>query len=1145
MLAAERERLRQIRSFPSLVKFLRDDLDWPIETEDFDDLTFDYDPEELGIDAQTAAKIENIKQLRPLITDQPWGIFFVKFEPKRLPVVALRRILGKLVIKKRSSANRSDLPAWELHDLLFISSYGEGDQREITFAHFKENGSSGDLPTLRVLGWDGADAALHLDHVHQTLTDKLRWPDDGDDLDAWRDNWSSAFTLRHREVVTTSRHLAIELADLACDIRKRANTVLAVESETGPLRKLMTGFKEALIHDLSEDDFADMYAQTIAYGLLSARVSRPAGLVAENLADMVPNTNPFLKEMMETFIKVGGRRWSKSEGRLIGIDFDELGVNDVVDLLRDAKMEAVLRDFDNRNPEEDPVIHFYESFLKEYDPKKRLQRGVFYTPKPVVMFIVRRVDEMLRSEFGLEDGLADTTTWGEMVERHEGVEIPDGAKPGDSFVQILDPATGTGTFLVEVIDIVHKTMTKKWEAAGHMPLEFSRLWNEYVPKYLLPRLHGYELLMAPYAIAHMKIGLKLYETGYRFGSAERARVYLTNSLEPPQDFSDRLAFAVPALAHEAHAVNGIKRRPRFTVVVGNPPYSQMSQNLGEEQRELVAPYRFVDGIRIVERGAITFERNLQDDYIKFIRLAEIAVAVTGLGVCGLITNHAYLTNITLRGMRQHLFNTFHDLRILDLHGNSKIHERAPDGILDQNVFEIQQGVAISLLLLLPQSVIHKACYAELWGSSANKFDAMLSGADLLSGDTVQPQSPDYYLVPRNYELAAEYGEYSPLTEIFPLYGSAITTARDSIVVDFEAEPIVRRVEMFQDQSLSDAALISTLNISDSAIWTLNDARDALETVTAREHLVPVSYRPFDTRQLFYHDSLVSSPRHPTMSHMRARTSIALAVCRQQGVPGFRHAFVSRILFDEGLVSNRSREKTACFPLYLSNGESSELLVNNAVRVNLAGSVIHKLCGQFALTWKQAKRGSLEQDGSLGPEDVLSYVYAILHSRAYRSRYEAFLKSDFPNIPLAPEFNLFRALGELGGELVALHLMESPKLDDHITTLVGSGELRVEKVSYSDETVWFGKPKTRGVRGVPEEVWTFHIGGYQVCEKWLKDRQAKGGKNPRPGRVLTDEDIDHYQRIVVALNETIRLMGEIDEVIGQHGGWPDAFQTGAD
>ncbi len=327
----QRDTLRNIRTFPQLIKFLRDELDWPIESEDFEELTFDYTAEELGIDTASAAKIQEIKRLRPLSASQPWGIFFVKFEPKRLPVVALRRMLSRVVLKKRASANSADRAAWQVDDLLFVSNYGEGAERQISFAHFSQNAEKADLPTLKVLGWDNRDTALHLDDVADTLHQRLAWPEDEQDAKRWREQWRSAFTLRHREVITTSKDLAVRLAELARAIRDRIQTVLAIETEKGRLTKLMRGFQQALIHDLSADDFADMYAQTIAYGLLSARVAHPAHDTADAVSTHIPVTNPFLKELMETFLHLGGRRSKERGGD--GIDFDELGVSEVVELL--------------------------------------------------------------------------------------------------------------------------------------------------------------------------------------------------------------------------------------------------------------------------------------------------------------------------------------------------------------------------------------------------------------------------------------------------------------------------------------------------------------------------------------------------------------------------------------------------------------------------------------------------------------------------------------------------------------------------------------------------------------------------------------------------------------------------------------------
>lgn len=581
MTEEQRRKLRGIKTFAQLIDFLRDELDWPIdEGHDEDDLTFDWS-DDLGLKDEERVGIKTIKQLRPLETGQPWGIFFVEFEKKQLPIVILRRILNALVLKKRASANKAQQAAWQQRDLLFISAYGQEQDRQLTFAHFSEPRTELDAgkATLRVLGWDDDDTSLKLDYVAEKLKSNLTWPENTADLNAWRRRWAEAFELRHRQVIDTAEDLALRLAELAKRIRNRMLQVLPRESEKGDLRQLMKGFKDALIHDLDDAQFADMYAQTITYGLFSAAVSRTVpgagtAVVHDNVVDMVPVTNPFLREMLQSFLKAGGRR-----GKL---DFDELGIQEVVDLLNDpcTKMDAVLRDFGNKTLGEDPVLHFYQDFLRAYDNTLRVRRGVFYTPQPVVSYIVRSVHELLQTELGLPDGLADTATWGEMLNKHPGLKLPTltdrsgetrTISPEEPFVQILDPATGTATFLVEVVDVIYRTLKSKWQQQRLSDAQQVDAWNDYVPKHLLPRLHAFELMMAPYAIAHMKFGLKLAETGYRFGADERGRIYLTNALEPWMQ--QLLLIDFDALAHEAAAVNEIKRHKRFTVVVGNPPYS--------------------------------------------------------------------------------------------------------------------------------------------------------------------------------------------------------------------------------------------------------------------------------------------------------------------------------------------------------------------------------------------------------------------------------------------------------------------------------------------------------------------------------------------------------------------------------------------
>jgi hypothetical protein len=485
------DRVKSIADFPSLVEYLREDLDWPMDVEDVEDLAFDYEPEELGLKEAHKVKINEIKQLRPLTSNQPWGIFYLDFEPKRLPVVVLRRILRSLVPKKRASAARAQQAVWNLNDLLFISALGEEGHRGISFAHFKENGEG--PPQLQTFSWDERETHLH--YLGLNL-ERLRWPEDEEDVEGWREQWSGAFTTTHRQVIRTSKELSTELARFARHTRELVREVYGYESENGALHQLHNSFRTVLIQDLSVDGFADMIAQTIAYGLFSARATGEEVLGLAHLEAMVPNTNPFLKELFAEFTKLSGH--DKHQ-----IDFDELGVSELVDLLNTTDIEAILRDFGRQTGggTEDPVIYFYEHFLNEYDKQQRVKRGEFYTPKPVVSYIVRSVDKLLRDELGCPDGLADKSTmdW-------NGKEWPK--------VMILDPATGTGTFLETAIEVIYETMRKKWKSERLTETQIHAEWNKYVPKYLLPRLHGFELMMAPYSVAHMKLGLKLKQTGY-------------------------------------------------------------------------------------------------------------------------------------------------------------------------------------------------------------------------------------------------------------------------------------------------------------------------------------------------------------------------------------------------------------------------------------------------------------------------------------------------------------------------------------------------------------------------------------------------------------------------------------------------------
>jgi len=1048
--------------------------------------------------------------------------------------VALRRILSGVAMKKRASANSVERPAWQMDDLLFISNYGEGDQRQISFAHFAQAPGKTDLPTLKVLGWDDRDTALHLDAVAETLTQKLAWPRQVGNLEAWRTQWQSAFTLGHKEVITTSQALSVRLAALARRLRTRIQATLPIENERGPLTRLFKAFQQALLHDMDADGFADMYAQTIAYGLLAARVENPKAQTADALPAQMPVTNPFLKELMETFLQVGGRQ-GQAGGP--GLDFDELGISEVVELLDAANMEAVVKDFGDKNREEDPVIHFYEVFLKEYDAQRRMQRGVFYTPHPVVSYIVRSVHELLQTEFGLEDGLASTMTWGEMQQKQSDLKIPEGVKSDSPFVQILDPATGTATFLVEVIDVIYRTLMAKWEQAGMSEKRRRQAWNNYVPQHLLPRLYGYELMMAPYAIAHMKIGLKLHETGYAFGGADqRVRVYLTNALEPASDAAKQRQFEAlaPALAHEAQAVNTVKRNQRFTVVVGNPPYAGISSNMSEAVIDLVTPYKSINGISLGERKIWT-----QDDYKKFIRFTQIRISETGCGIIGFITNHGFINEPTSRGMRYNLLETFSRISVVDLHGSLKKREICSDGSPDKNVFDIEPGVAVSFLRR-GGNAVSKFNYGEIWGLREAKYDYLLRQTiHSTSLTTFSPSANFYLFVPQIEDTKNEFSRLIIITDVFSSGSNGIQTSRDSIVYGFNLSDCHMIIKEFRssEELISTEELrkkywpnkkVANYDSGDTRGWRVQEARDQLRRDKDWEsNFRSVLYRPFDFKILFYTDYMIDWPRLEIMSQM-LQPNISLCVGRAGSAADNQEwniVFVANTLVDMNLFY---RGGNVNYPLRFTVS-SNCLGFNQKSRPNFNSKFLKTLSATLDLKQKD----DFDTPENISSENIFHYIYAIFHSPNYRTRYAEFLKIDFPRLPLTSSLDLFRALSELGGELVALHLMESPKLDQHITTYTGNTAPVVDKVSYANDTVWLDKAQKIGFIGVPENVWNFHIGGYQVCNKWLKDRK---------GRTLSADDLNHYQRIVVALAETIRLMAEIDEVIEQYGGWPGAFST---
>ena len=1123
------------------LEYLRNQLHWPIPELSPEDLTFEYDADELGLKPDQAQKLDDSKilQLRPL-PDEPtlFGIFLIQFNQANLPIVLLRRILNALVIKKRQS---EEPRRWNTTDLLFISTFPpdekqptpQPDTPNILFAHFHQNPKNNETPTLHVLGWNGDDTKLKTAYIKEALATYLQWPDNPADTNHWRQQWTKPFQHKPRHVIKTAKQLAEKLAELAKNVRDAILALIDCESEKGKLRQLHQAFQTALIHDLTQKDFADAYAQTIAYGLLTIAITKPDktnALTQDQLHNLAPIANPFLRQMLTAFLHANGK-----SGKL---NFDELGVQNIIDLLQSKQtdLQAVLRDFGRRK--QDPALHFYEDFLRYYDPKTKFQRGVFYTPKPVVHYIVRNIHQTLQTEFNLPDGLASTITWAEMIAQNPKIKLPPTTKPDEHFVQILDPATGTGTFLVGVIDWIYNHLTQKWKAEGKTESERKDAWQSYVPQHLLPRIYGYEIMMAPYAVAHMKISLKLQETGYQFtGQEGRVHIYLTNALEPAME-----QFKLPdfePLAKEALAVNEIKKNSRFTVLLGNPPYAVKSQNKGEWiTRQIRENYYPNDEIK--ERKI-----TLTDDYVKFLRFSQYTLSLVGIGLIGHITNHAWIDNPTFRRMRKSLMETFSSIKVLDLHGNSRIKETAPDGSKDENVFDIQQGVAITIgdISFAPGKSIQ---HAHLYGLRRFK-ETSLEEQENPTHSKPKPTKPYHLLVPQN-EAINEYEEGWKVTDIFPVNSSAIMTNRNALTIHESKEKLLEVVQDFA--SLTEEDVKRKYSVKDARDWKVELAQqDLRDSGPSKDYIYPILFRPFDSRYTYYTGrtlGFICWPRPEVMHHMIGGNNVALIACRQFAGRKFFTANCTNRITE---VSSQPYAPLNLFPLYLYPGKSlSSSMVDAQRRPNFSESFLKALSNAMGL---EQSDESDESDNHLpsgvSAEEIFGYIYAVLHSPEYRRRYRDFLRIDFPRIPLPKSLKLFRQLAKLGQELVSYHLMSHPKLQS-IWDVQHFGNSQVVKVGWTKENggaVWLDgqgnrnnfQRGTSGFAPVPEEVWKHHIGGYQVCEKWLKDRIPKKGQPPR---ILSDADILHYRRIITAISSTIHLMSEVDQTIHSHGAFPTAF-----
>jgi predicted helicase len=862
------------------------------------------------------------------------------------------------------------------------------------------------------------------------------------------------------------------------------------------LKRQMLSFQKMLISDIDNKSFSDLYSQTIAYGMFAARYHDASleNFSREEAVKLIPKSNPFLRRLFKDIAD------EDLDTRLVWI------IDELVNVFLASDVASIMKNFGKSTKQEDPVVHFYETFLGAYNPALRKARGVWYTPQPVVNFIVRAVDDILKTEFDLPEGLADSSKKKIKV-NYQGKQIEKEVHK----VQILDPATGTGTFLAETIKHIHK----KYEG-------MQGIWSKYVEDDLIPRINGFELLMASYAMAHLKLDMLLTETGYVPTKEQRLRVFLTNSLEEPHPDSGTLWGNL--LSDEADQANEVKRDTPVMCVIGNPPYSGISSNNGKWISDLIDDYKYVDGVHFNER-----KHWLNDDYVKFLRYGQHYIEKNGQGVLAFINPHGFLDNPTFRGMRWHLLKTYDKIYTIDLHGNSKKKEKAPDGSPDVNVFDIMQGVSINIFIKTGKkktNELGKVFHYDLFGKRELKYDFLIDNhIHSILFSELKPELPFFSFIPVDNKSRDSFDKGFQLEKLFIENTSGIQTSRDFLVIDSNRDALEKRLNEFIDETKSTDEIRNLFFANSSSSkylkgdtrgWRIEEIRPKLQKTDVTKLLTKISYRPFDKQFICYTKLLVDWTREKLQSNL-LKDNLSITIGRQGQVTGDN---LWDLIFIQDTISDLNlfyRGGGIVCPLYLYEDANGQQTIDHSSErtPNLNADIVKEISGKIGLTFTNEKETTKD---TFAPIDILDYIYAVLHSPTYREKYKEFLKIDFPRVPYPKDKDTFWKLVKLGGEIRQIHLLDSAVVEKPISKYPHTGTNVVGKTKYENGNVYINE--TQCFEDVPEVAWNFYIGGYQPAQKWLKDRKD---------RELQIDDIRHYMKIIVALTETDRLMKEIDKI----------------
>ncbi len=1082
--------LNNVKTLDDVLGFLADELDWPIAAADLDDATFDYTADELGVPPDQVPSLVRLSQLRPLTTDQPWGIFFLEFEGPKLPLVQLRRLLSRLVERKRRGG--TDRKTWALNDLLFVVMATDESSVEMHLVAFSDEGSG--LPALRTLQWRPGDTPKRrLDRLCTELLPRLAWPDEGTTNDQWRSHWREAFRLRHGQAIKDAERLAQRMAEVAREMRSEIAAALSVEDGAGPLSALHLQFREQLLGDAGPEQFADTAAQTLVYGLLTNRITDPEGFGASPTLSAVPLANRFLAEF---FVRVLTQVQASAA--------TEDSLEQLIADLRATNVEAVLDEFGGSLRGGDPVIHLYEHFLAMYDRQQRADSGAFYTPLPVVRFMVQAVDQALTERFGLPLGLADGASWAD-VAAIGGFEVPSSMAPDARFLTMIDPAAGTGTFLVE------------WIRQSRVRFDEARPdgdWPAHLRDVVLPSMHGFELNPAAYAIAHVKLALECHDSGLE---APDEVIVLTSTLEHPAAQASLIP-SLDLIAHQGQLADRLKTKQHFTVAIGNPPYDREQRSSDSNARRkggivrhgapgiapLLAP--ILDSLSAAGQGI--HAKNLYNDYVYFWRWVTWQVCERDgtPGVVALITPSSYLDGKSFGSFREHLRSSFNELWIVDLGGDNR------GAYAEENIFDIQTPVAIAVGIRYAtrkrdECAVH---YARVRGTREQKFMAL--GALPLDDSHFQPvpgQGFDHLTQPAE----GEYFDWPATSDMFPSLMSGCKVSRTWPISPSE-QALQKR---WKALVASDGADRPTLlkESRDRKVGTtvepmLSIATGPLPPLAAlppgarNEGLVRYGFRSFD-RQWLIADNRLIDYRGAKLWPARPRNQVFLTTLTSTRLSSGPALVATPYVPDLHHFCGRGAKDVT--PLWLDGAGKNANVADNLLR---RLSEIH---GQ-----------------DITAHDLLAYTYGLLGTAAYAKRFanEIGQAPGAPRVPITKDGALFNRAVSLGEDLLLWHMWGTNcegKIEQLPLTVNEIEPVTSVPADFQYDTATSELVVGDGRFGpVSPEAWAFEVSGLRALRSWISQRLAHpAGRRSSPLDEIgpdTWDQSDELRLVVSIIQHTI-------------------------